>query len=289
MEALGPARHPGGARVRGAAGRRRGAGLGRAAGPARGGTDPAPGALGRRGRARPASLSPGAAGTASARSGRRRPAPPCLPARAGAAARCGGCMMARRRRRHSPQLDASSRRWSLAAAGACLLPLLLQLPGNVAGPVGGLGILAVLLSWRTRLPAWPRPLLALTLFGLVLVNYGFHFGRDTGCALLAAMLAIKPMELRSLRDARSLLGFALFAPFATFLLDQGPLSLVMGLVGAVLALMALLRLSELESADPGPARTGPAPESTSHGAWRRLRAVLRLVAIGLPLALAAFW
>src|SRR5690554_2675478 len=201
MEALGPARHPGGARVRGAAGRRRGTGLGRAAGPARGGADPAPGALGRRGRARPASLSPGAAGTASARPGRRRPAPPCLPARAGAAACGGGCMMARRRRRHSPQLDASSRRWSLAAAGACLLPLLLQLPGNVAGPVGGLGILAVLLSWRTRLPAWPRPLLALTLFGLVLVNYGFHFGRDTGCALLAAMLAIKPMELRNLRDA----------------------------------------------------------------------------------------
>ena len=197
--------------------------------------------------------------------------------------------MARRRRRSSPQLDASSRRWSLAAAGACLLPLLLQLPGNVAGPVGGLGILAVLLSWRTRLPAWPRPLLALALLGLVLVNYNFHLGRDTGCALLAAMLAIKPMELRTLRDARSLLGFALFAPFATFLLDQGPLSLLLGLIGAVLALMALLRLSELESADPGPARTGPGPESRSHGAWRRLRAVSRLIAIGLPLALAAFW
>ena len=147
-----------------------------------------------------------------------------------------------RRRLRSPPLDASSRRWSLAAAGACLLPLLLQLPGNVAAGVGGLGVLAALVSWRTRLPAWPRPLLALALLGLVLVNYNFHLGRDTGCALLAAMLAIKPMELRTLRDARSLLGFALFAPFATFLLDQGPLSLLLGLVGAVLALMALLRL-----------------------------------------------
>jgi hypothetical protein len=43
-------------------------------------------------------------------------------------------------------------------------------------------------------------------------------------ALLAAMLAIKSSELRSLRDARSLLGFALFSPFAAFLLDQGPLT-----------------------------------------------------------------
>ena len=47
------------------------------------------------------------------------------------------------------------------------------------------------------------------------------------------LLAIKPVEMRSLRDARSLLGFALFAPFATFLLDQGPVSLSLGLVGAV--------------------------------------------------------
>ena len=127
------------------------------------------------------------------------------------------------RRRPSPVLDLSSQRWSLMAAGACLLPLLLQLPGNVATGITGLGLLALLLSWRRRLPAWPRPLLALALFGLVLVNYNFHLGRDTGCALLAAMLAIKPMELRNLRDARSLLGFALFAPFAPFLLDQGPL------------------------------------------------------------------
>src|SRR3546814_19774178 len=63
------------------------------------------------------------------------------------------------------------------------------------------------------------------------------------------MLAIKPVELASVRDARSLLSFALFAPFSTFLLDQGPLSLVLALVGATLALAALLRLADLESGD----------------------------------------
>ena len=195
--------------------------------------------------------------------------------------------MARRRKR-SALLDEPGKRWTLAAAGACLLPLLLQLPGHVALGVGGLGLLGAVVSLRVNLPAWPRPLLALALFGMVLANYGFHFGRDTGCALLAAMLAIKPMELRDLRDARSLLGFALFAPFATFLLDQGPLSLLLGLAGVVLALMAMLRVSELESQDRGPGSPA-APEAGSRGAWRRMRTVARLVAVGLPLALAAFW
>ena len=55
--------------------------------------------------------------------------------------------------------------------------------------------------------------------------------------------------LARLRDARSLIGFALFAPFATFLLDQGPLSLVLGLAAAIGALVALQRLADLESGD----------------------------------------
>jgi transglutaminase-like putative cysteine protease len=176
-------------------------------------------------------------------------------------------------------LDARSRAWTFAAVAACLLPLLLQLPTVMALVVALAGAAAMALSWRRRLPAWSRLLLALALVGYVLATSRFAFGRDTGCALLAAMLAIKPVELWTLRDGRSLLGFALFAPFATFLLDQGPLSLVLGLVGATLALAALLRLSELESGD---AAHAVAP-------LRRVWSVWRLIAIGLPLALAAFW
>src|SRR5690606_9198602 len=92
-------------------------------------------------------------------------------------------------------------------------------------------------------------------------------------------LAIKPIELSSVRDARSLLGFAMFAPFSTFLLDQGPLSLLLALAGVALALAALLRVADLESGDLLRAASP----------WRRLLRVWRLVAIGLPLALAAFW
>lgn len=181
-------------------------------------------------------------------------------------------------RRRSPVLDPQARGWTLAAAAACLLPLLLQLPGPLAAGLAAVAAVVSALSWRRRLPAALRLVLSVALVALVLANSGFHFGRDTGCALLAAMLALKPMELVTLRDARSLLGFALFAPFATFLLDQGPLSLLLGLGAALLALASMLRLAEFESGDDA----GMPPRE-------RLRRVGGMIAIGLPLALAAFW
>ena len=175
-------------------------------------------------------------------------------------------------------LDPQARAWTLAAAAACLLPLLLQLPGPLAVALAAVSAVVGALSWWHRLPAPLRLALSLAVVALVLAQSRFSFGRDTGCALLAAMLALKPMELVSLRDARSLLGFALFAPFATFLLDQGPLSLVLGLAAALLALAAMLRLAELESGETAALRPR-----------ERLRRVGAMVAIGLPLALAAFW
>lgn len=176
-------------------------------------------------------------------------------------------------------LDTAGRRWSLTAAAVCLLPLLLQLPMPLPLVIAGAGAIAAAMASRRAAPGWLRTVLALAVFGLVLAQGGMNVGRDTGCALLAGMLAIKPSELRTVRDARSLLGFALFAPFATFLLDQGPLSLALGLVGAVLVLAALARLSEQESGLPA--------AGVRHAT--RIGIVARLIAIGLPLALAAFW
>ena len=178
-----------------------------------------------------------------------------------------------------PPLDTATRRGVLAAAAAGLLPLLLQLPLALATTIAGAGVLVAALSWRRPLPAPLRLLLTLALLAAVLALTRFSIGRDTGSALLAAMLAMKPAETFNLRDGRSLLGFALFAPFATFLLDQGPLALVLGLVAAIAVLLALMRLSDLESADAG---ERPAVRA-------QLLAIGRLLAVGLPLALAAFW
>ena len=132
------------------------------------------------------------------------------------------------------RLDPRSRAMVLIAGAACVAPLLLRLEPKLAAGIAVAGFAVALGAWRRPLPAWLRILLALGLAGAVFATMGVNFGRDTGCAMLAAMLAVKPAETDSLRDARSLLGFALFAPFATFLLDQGPLSLALGLVAVVL-------------------------------------------------------
>jgi transglutaminase-like putative cysteine protease len=169
----------------------------------------------------------------------------------------------------------------LLAAAACLLPLLLQLP-MALGLGFGLGALVVAaVSWRAPLAFFLRLLLGLCgLLAVLAVAPGI--GRDSACAVLAAMLALKPAETTSLRDGRSLVGFGLFGPFATFLLDQGPLSLVLALLAVLLVLLALQRLA---------AEEGDVVGSDRNTLWQRkpALAVLRLFALGLPLALAAFW
>jgi transglutaminase-like putative cysteine protease len=98
--------------------------------------------------------------------------------------------------------------------------------------------------------------------------------------VLAAMLALKPSETFSLRDGRSLVGFALFAPFAAFLLDQGPASLALALVAVLAALLALQQLAHDEAEVGIPA---------GMIGWQASLGVFKLVLLGLPLALAAFW
>src|SRR5690606_15725146 len=167
------------------------------------------------------------------------------------------------------------RRWTVLAALACLLPLLPLVPGGVAVLAMVLG--RVGLVSRRAWPAWLRALLLFCLVGYVLASHGFRLGRDTGCALLACLLAIKPLETRKLRDAHSLLGFALFAPFAAFLQDQGPLSMGLAVPAVALVLVVLGLLAEgRDSAAPILARA-------------RLRGIAFTLLLALPLALAGFW
>ncbi|HDS0948159.1 TPA: DUF3488 domain-containing transglutaminase family protein [Stenotrophomonas maltophilia] len=175
-------------------------------------------------------------------------------------------------------LDRNARGWTLASAALALLPLLLQLPEMLAVLIAVTALATAALSQRRVLPIPVRLLLVMAMLAAIVWQMGaVRPGRDTGCALLAAMLAIKSSELRSLRDARSLLGFSLFAPFAAFLLDQGPLTTVLAALAGISALLALQRLAQ------GEGRSAPVPLRG------QLRGVGRLLLIGLPLALACFW
>ncbi len=168
------------------------------------------------------------------------------------------------------------RAWCMAAMLACLLPLLLQVPPLLAvglGVVAAVGV-AVARPW----PVFVRLAMLGTVVGYVAVSHGFSLGRDAGCAMLAALLALKPYETHRLRDARSLLGFSMFAPFAAFLQDQGPLVLGLALPASALLLLALALLAEQR---PG----APLPRVDR----RRLGAIGLAVVMALPLALAGFW
>ncbi|WP_427925772.1 DUF3488 domain-containing protein, partial [Stenotrophomonas maltophilia] len=170
----------------------------------------------------------------------------------------------------TPALDRNARNWTLASAALALLPLLLQLPPLLAGVIAAAALVTAVLSWRKVLPMPVRLLLVLAMLGAIAWQMGMvRPGRDTGCALLAAMLAIKSSELRSRRDARSLLGFALFSPFAAFLLDQGPLTTVLAALAGISALLALQRLAGDEghaTVGCSRARRGYAGVVRQHGA-----------------------
>jgi len=163
------------------------------------------------------------------------------------------------------------RRWTLLAGGACALPLLLLVPPWLAAILATAALIA---AWSPqRWPAWLRLLLTLMLGGLVLAAFGLRMGRDTACAGLLAMLLLKPFETHSRRDAYSLLGFSLFAPFAAFLQDQGPLTLLLSLPAVGLTLMAWALL--LPGAELAPL------QALRRSGFSALLAV--------PVALAGFW
>jgi transglutaminase-like putative cysteine protease len=163
------------------------------------------------------------------------------------------------------------RRWALAAAAACALPLALLVPWWLSlGLFAGAAIAFVSMQ---RWPAWLRLGLTLMVGGLVLGAFDFRIGRDTACAGLLAMLMLKPFETHSRRDAYSLLGFSLFAPFAAFLQDQGPLTWSLSLPAVALSLMTWAMLL------PG---AGRAP-------WPALRGAAFASLLAVPVAMAGFW
>ncbi|WP_312368288.1 DUF3488 and transglutaminase-like domain-containing protein [Stenotrophomonas sp.] len=177
----------------------------------------------------------------------------------------------------APLPRADTRTWSLLAAALALLPLLLQLPPALSLSVAAVAALTSAWTRRRRLPASIKLLLMGVMFVAIYWQMGGGIGRDTGCALLAAMLAIKPAELRSFRDARSLVGFALFAPFSAFLLDQGPTTLLLSATALVASLLALQRIADDQAGVASPALR------------LQLRGVGRLMLLALPLAMAGFW
>ncbi len=149
--------------------------------------------------------------------------------------------------------------------------MLLQLPGSLMAVF--MLVLALAFFYPKQLPGFLRFLLVMFLGATVMTSYNFGIGRDAASAGLLAMLALKPFETHTQRDAKSLLGFSLFAPFAAFLQDQGPLTLGLSMAAFVLCLMGFAALTQ-----------------TVNASWRiSFKAAAGSALIALPLALVGFW
>jgi hypothetical protein len=134
-------------------------------------------------------------------------------------------------------LDRTTFAWVAVAVVAALAPVALSFAGWLAALLFGIAALGIGFGWRGQLlTPWVRLPLTIGVAALVLSSHGFAFGRDTGAALLAAMLALKLLETRRIRDARSVLSFALFALMASFLQNQGPTTLLLALCGGILVI-----------------------------------------------------
>ncbi len=178
----------------------------------------------------------------------------------------------------APAGFAKARSAAILSAALSALPLLLLTPNALAASLAVVGGLA---AWTSRDRPWPvvvRMILTIALTGAVLASYGFGFGRDTGSALLLAMLALKLSETSALRDLRSLIGFSLFALFAAFLQDQGPLTLALAVVAVLVMADTLALIADNE-----------AGMDSRDGLAIRARRALLWMALAAPLALAGFW
>src|SRR3954467_813756 len=93
--------------------------------------------------------------------------------------------------------------WLLASLGLVAAPHIERLPWWVTL------LVAVLFGWRgyvavmgLALPhKWLLLLIAGATMGGIFISYGRVLGRDSGIALLVVMLALKLMEMGTLRDA----------------------------------------------------------------------------------------
>ncbi len=126
-----------------------------------------------------------------------------------------------------------------------------------------------------RISAWLRVPLVFALLLAITLQFGNIFGREPGSALACGLLMLKLIESETIRDARAGLGFSAFVLMSALLFTQ-TFGFTLMLCASLILLLAALNSLE------------PAPLDTRKPLSAELRTGARLLALGLPLAIAAF-
>ena len=163
--------------------------------------------------------------------------------------------------------------WVLAAAGFSLIPHLLSMPWYLGLP------LVLLMGWRTQHGYRPlhwitrTALVLLAVFAVAMIHDGL-WGRLPGSQLLAAMVALKSMELKRKRDAMLMVSLSFFVVATWFLFDQSPLAFGYLVISVWTSLSALVAVSRARRVAEPPRKC--------------LQEGLRMALPALPLALVLF-
>lgn len=128
----------------------------------------------------------------------------------------------------------------------------------------------LLLGGRRLPPAWLTLLVAAGIALAIRMHFGHFFGKEPGMALLAALLCLKQLEIKSARDIRAGVLLAFFLQLGLFFYSQSLPVAALTLTGTLLAVVTLIELH-------------PSPASPT--AQIRLAGVLMLQALPFMLVL----
>lgn len=139
-----------------------------------------------------------------------------------------------------------------------------------------------IIFWRASLvfmgkPLPQRPLLiivSLVSMAAIFWQHRSFFGRETGVAMLTLLLACKTLEMHARRDIFVILFLSIFLLATSFFQSQSLTSAF-----SVIATLAVLLLALLSSQFSG----------VSPSLWKRLRMILNMLAIAVPLTLLGFY
>ena len=163
--------------------------------------------------------------------------------------------------------------WLLAATALTLIAHLPKMPAWVTMYCAALLVWRGWLLWHGKAapPRWVLPPLVLGVAICIRLDLGLFFGKTPGLIFLAALLCLKLLETRNMRDIRVMALLCFFLQFGLFFNDQS-------LPAAIMAFAALLVTlgSQVALADP------------SSSSRERLKIGAMLLAQGIPFMAALF-
>jgi transglutaminase-like putative cysteine protease len=147
--------------------------------------------------------------------------------------------------RPAETLDRGAAPWLFAAALATTMPHFAHQPVWLSVLATAIFAWAGWLWWRNeRLPGrWPLALLVAIASGGVLFEFRTLFGRDAGVAMLVVFMALKLLELRSLRDATVVVTLGYFLLLTHYFYSQSIPTGLWLLAAMVLLTATLIRLN----------------------------------------------